>query len=1795
MMAWLDGRNNSSFGALSWSGNSLSFSVTQNSAANGLQALVPRVVNGVVVTGITRNGSPITFTTEIIKGVSYAVVSALSGAYVASFAPDTTPPTVVSHSPNTGATGVSQAALITATFSEDMGPATIGTSTFELRGPGNTLVTATVTYNGAIRTATLDPSASLLSSTSYTATVKGGATGAKDAGGLAMVSDFVWTFTTEAAPCSSSCSGWNNATTPTNAPANDPNAVELGVKFRSDSDGFITGIRFYKGAGNTGTHVGRLWTTGGTQLATATFTSETASGWQQVSFAAPVAITANTVYVASYHAPNGGYAFDSNYFAGSGFQNGPLYFLKDGESGGNGVYVYGAGGFPTNTFQASNYWVDVVFTTSAGGSDTTPPTVITKSPTDNATGVSPTTAVTVTFNEPLNPATVNTSTFELRDSTNALVTATVSSNANTATLTPSTVLANSATYTATLKGGATDPRVKDVADNALAANATWSFTTVGVGGVCGSPANGIVAENCLTGNAASEWDVNGAGNASIQGFATDISVNRGQTVSFKIDTNSSDYRLDIYRMGYYGGAGARKITTVQPSATLPQSQPACLNDSATGLIECGNWAVSASWSVPATATSGIYFAKAVREDGANAGQASHIVFVVRDDASTSNILFQTSDTTWQAYNNYGGNSLYTGSPAGRAYKVSYNRPFRTRAVDNGQDWLFNAEYPMVRWLEANGYDVSYSTGVDSDRRGALIRNHKLFLSVGHDEYWSDGQHTNVEAARNAGVDLGFFSGNEVFWKTRWENSIDGSGTPYRTLVCYKETHANEKIDPLPGVWTGTWRDPRFSPPADGGRPENALTGTLFTVNAGATTSIRVPAEDGKMRFWRNTSIANLAAGATATLPFGTLGYEWDEDIDNGFRPAGLFHMSTAVVPNAPVLLDYGSNFGSGTATHHLTLYRHNSGALVFGSGTVQWSWGLDSNHDNGSAAADVRMRQATVNLFADMGVQPSTLQSGLVHATASADATAPSSTIASPTNGSNVPQGSPVTISGTATDSGGGVVGGVEVSVDGGSTWFPANGRSNWSVTWLPSASGSVTIRSRAVDDSGNLETPSAGVNVTVGSGNPPSTCTGSSVWPATAVPANPADPDTTPVELGVKFRSDVSGFVCGIRFYKSGTNTGTHVGNLWSSSGTLLATATFTGETASGWQQADFATPVAVTANIVYVASYHAPNGRYAADTGFFAAGGVDNAPLHALQDGVSGGNGAYVYGTGGFPSITFQSTNYWVDVVFTTSTGPDTTPPTAPSNLSATAVSTSQINLTWTGSTDNVGVSGYRVERCQGAGCTDFAEVATPTGTSHADSGLTPGTTYRYRVRAADAVPNFSGYSNIATATTATSDTTPPTVSSSTTPANGATGVAVVATVTAIFSEAMDHPATVNTSTFELRDASNALVTATVSYNASTNTATLTPSSALSNGVTYTATVKGGTTDPRVKDLAGNALAVNVSWSFTTASSGACTGNTIWPGTAVPAVAADPDTSAVELGVKFRSDVNGTVCGVRFYKGSANTGTHVGKLWSSGGTLLAQAIFTGETASGWQQVNFTSPVAITAGTTYVASYHAPNGRYAVNEGYFTTGVDTPPLHALQDGVSGGNGVYLYGAGGFPTNTFAFSNYWVDVVFIPGTASTLASIAVTPANPTIQTSATQQFTATGTYSDSSTQNITTQVTWASSNTAVATINSAGLATAGTSTGTTSISATSGAASGNSTLTVQTAPPITSTGFLAPSANAAVTSGAGDNNWFQTTPSNAYVTNGLFAVDTNSGTNTNTTGARTSTATTTTTSLYRVA
>lgn len=168
------------------------------------------------------------------------------------------------------------------------------------------------------------------------------------------------------------CSIWTSSTVPAVAAVTDSANIELGMRFRSRVSGYVLGVRYYKGPGNTGTHAARIWTNSGTRLATRQGSSESPSGWQQINFSSPVAIEANTTYVVSYRASKGHYAADPSYFASAGVSSGPLYALRDGEDGASGVYRYGTAVFPTNTNQSTNYWVDLVFNTVPS----TTPTVV---------------------------------------------------------------------------------------------------------------------------------------------------------------------------------------------------------------------------------------------------------------------------------------------------------------------------------------------------------------------------------------------------------------------------------------------------------------------------------------------------------------------------------------------------------------------------------------------------------------------------------------------------------------------------------------------------------------------------------------------------------------------------------------------------------------------------------------------------------------------------------------------------------------------------------------------------------------------------------------------------------------------------------------------------------------------------------------------------------------------------------------------------------------------------------------------------------------------------------------------------------------------------------------------------------------------------------------------------------------------------------------------------------------------------------------------------------------------------
>jgi O-glycosyl hydrolase len=544
-------------------------------------------------------------------------------------------------------------------------------------------------------------------------------------------------------------------------------------------------------------------------------------------------------------------------------------------------------------------------------------------------------------------------------------------------------------------------------------------------------------------------------------------------------------------------------------------------------------------------------------------------------------------------------------------------------------------------------------------------------------------------------------------------------------------------------------------------------------------------------------------------------------------------------------------------------------------------------------------------------------------------------------------------------------------------------------ITGTTEATGTFAFTAQVEDSSVPPETATGSFTITV-----PSTMT---IWPSTAVPGLVDGGPDSAVELGVKFRSDVAGNLMGIRFYKASANTGAHVGNLWSSAGKLLASAAFTNESASGWQQVTFASPVAISANTVYVASYHANNGHYSADVNYFATAGVDAPPLHALANGVSGGDGVYAYGASSdFPNQTWESANYWVDVVLRTAPLPTlnsiaVTPP----NPTIVAGTTQQFAATGTysdGSSQNLSglavwtssntvvatVSGSGLATAASAGVTAIsAAVGTVSGSTLLTVQAAP------LALTTNSLPTGVVNTAYSTTLTATGGTAPYTWS--------VTGGALPAGLTL--------------------NATNGVISGTP-----TNTGTFSFSAGVSDSSNPAQTATGALT-------------------ITIASAPSVV--TLWPSTTVPRLVDGGPDSPVELGVKFRSDVAGNLTGIRFYKATANTGTHVGNLWSSSGTLLASATFSNETASGWQQVSFASAVPITSNTIYVASYHAKNGHYSADTNYFlTNGVNSPPLHALTNSVSGGNGVYTYGsASSFPKLTWEACNYWVDVTFQPAVA----------------------------------------------------------------------------------------------------------------------------------------------------------------
>ena len=427
----------------------------------------------------------------------------------------------------------------------------------------------------------------------------------------------------------------------------------------------------------------------------------------------------------------------------------------------------------------------------------------------------------------------------------------------------------------------------------------------------------VAEENANQGSSA--WRIVNAGDREIEGYASATSVLRGESIALHVRTTAPAFRVEIYRMGWYQGLGGRFMTAidnvpgiVQPSSDRGRAAYGLLRVAAVLRARHSIRLVSGCLSRKAT---GRWVIRARLP--ATSGFERYIVSVVRDDARRP-MLFQTSVTTYQAYNAWGGRSLYgevTGNYDERSRAVSFDRPF-AHPDGFGSGQFLTWEFPLVRWLEREGFDLPYATNIDVHSNRDLVSSYALFLGVGHDEYWSYDMRDHVESALQSGTSLAFLGANAMYWQVRLEPSSVG---PYRHMVCYKGDN-----DPDLSRNADLWRNL--------GRPEQEFIGVMY---------------DG---WFRNDQVPNvfpLLPVNTQLWPYansglvngqevpGLVGYEYDMTFCNFPTPPSLIRLAESCVT-----VDSGRYPMS-----HATLYTAPSGAMVFGAGTNNWALGLIDDPD----------------------------------------------------------------------------------------------------------------------------------------------------------------------------------------------------------------------------------------------------------------------------------------------------------------------------------------------------------------------------------------------------------------------------------------------------------------------------------------------------------------------------------------------------------------------------------------------------------------------------------------------------------------------------------------------------------------------------------------------------------------------------------------------------------------------------------------------------------------------------------
>ncbi|GAA4914286.1 N,N-dimethylformamidase beta subunit family domain-containing protein [Streptomyces coeruleoprunus] len=463
----------------------------------------------------------------------------------------------------------------------------------------------------------------------------------------------------------------------------------------------------------------------------------------------------------------------------------------------------------------------------------------------------------------------------------------------------------------------------------------------------------IAAENSRAGSAA--WKVLPDDRTAskdrlgqIQGYASATSVAHGESIAFHVSLRTPQpYRVEIHRVGHYGGSGGRQVATSprlrgEPRPT-PKPRPG------TGEIVC-DWPVSWTLRVPADWVSGIYLAVFHAEDG----HRSCTPFVVRDTSRASDLLVVLPFATYQAYNQWPldgrtGKNLYkgyarpgvVGNNKHRAFRVSFDRPYS----DHGLPRWGELDISFAQWAERHGYDVTYATSVDLHEGRVDPERYAALVFPGHDEYWSKPMRDVVEKAVSVGTHVAFLAANNIYFHVRLADAQDG--TPARAVVCYKQ---DEDPEPDANGPTTRWRDLEDEDGRKRGRAEQALLGVQYN-GILATPAPLVVREPGHW-FWAGTGLRD-GEEIRDLVAVEADGYDKKMPVPPGAR--------RTLLSESPYGDTWGKNGGRGRRIQNTSLCEHEDGTLVFVAGTFHWSLALQD-----PAHRDARVERATRNLVERM-------------------------------------------------------------------------------------------------------------------------------------------------------------------------------------------------------------------------------------------------------------------------------------------------------------------------------------------------------------------------------------------------------------------------------------------------------------------------------------------------------------------------------------------------------------------------------------------------------------------------------------------------------------------------------------------------------------------------------------------------------------------------------------------------------------------------------------------------------------